>query len=78
MGVIAKGQVSPVLALDKEYPGMCPDLSRSLYHRIRKLAMDNMFYHINIQHLHPGSGVSLDILNAVETRRARRSYAGLV
>lgn len=38
--------------------------------------MDNMLYHINAQRLRPGSGASLDILNAAEARRARRFHAG--
>ena len=38
--------------------------------------MDNMLYHINVQRLRPGSGASLDILNAAEARRARRFHAG--
>ena len=33
--------------------------------------MDNMLYHINAQRLRPGSGASLDMLNAAEARRAR-------
>ncbi|MFR4117513.1 MAG: diaminopropionate ammonia-lyase [Bilophila wadsworthia] len=40
--------------------------------------MDNMLYHINAQRLRPGSGASLDILNAAEARRARRFHAGFV
>ena len=32
--------------------------------------MDNMLYHINAQRLRPGSGASLDMLNAAEARRA--------
>ena len=32
--------------------------------------MDNMLYHINAQRLRPGSGASLDILNAAEARAA--------
>ena len=39
--------------------------------------MDNMLYHINAQRLRPGSGASLDILNAAEARRAWRFHAGL-
>ena len=70
MGVIAKGQVGPILALGKEHPGMCPDFSRSLCRRIRRFAMDNMLYHINAQRLRPGSGASLDMLNAAEARAA--------
>ena len=38
--------------------------------------MDNMLYHINAQRLRPGSGASLDMLNAAEARRARRFHAG--
>ena len=38
--------------------------------------MDNMLYHINAQRLRPGSGASLDILNAAEARRARRFHEG--
>ena len=34
--------------------------------------MDNMLYHINAQRLRPGSGASLDILNAAEARAAAK------
>ena len=40
MGVIAKGQVGPILALGKEHPGMCPDFSRSLCRRIKGSVVD--------------------------------------